>query len=139
MLRADVTTPVVAHAIASYCFFPIWLIYAQWGQWGSLIGSLALFWILAPILAPIAAVGYAGELSTHSPATTIAMMSAYLLPLGFWDAMMRARRRRWDREAANLCASCGYDLRATPHRCPECGAAPSAHARRPGAANSIFK
>jgi hypothetical protein len=41
-----------------------------------------------------------------------------VLPSAFWLGG-RARRRRRLRE--NLCLACGYDLRATPNACPECG------------------
>jgi hypothetical protein len=40
-----------------------------------------------------------------------------ILPIAF---MLRARQRR-RRRKSGLCAVCGYDLRATPQRCPECG------------------
>jgi hypothetical protein len=53
------------------------------------------------------------------PAWLIALLSI-LPPAGLLYPAHRRRRRK----RAGLCAACGYDLRATPGRCPECGASP---------------
>jgi hypothetical protein len=49
------------------------------------------------------------------------LLSAAVLPTR--EAWQRLTARRRTNRA--LCPACGYDLRATPDRCPECGAIPS--------------
>jgi hypothetical protein len=54
---------------------------------------------------------------------------AYFVP--YWALLLvaavapgklaRGRYRAYRRSRRGLCAGCGYDLRATPGRCPECG------------------
>jgi hypothetical protein len=61
----------------------------------------------------------------HPVPPSMAIGASAVLPLawvaGFaYSKIIRARRRR-----QGLCLACGYDLRATPERCPECGAVPT--------------
>jgi hypothetical protein len=50
----------------------------------------------------------------------------YWLPVSIFAVMPAVAAARHLRRArrlhSGLCPRCGYDLRATPHRCPECGA-----------------
>jgi hypothetical protein len=51
-----------------------------------------------------------------APHWSLALASAVMPAV--W--LFRWRRHR-ERPKAGVCRSCGYDLRATPERCPECG------------------
>ena len=56
------------------------------------------------------------EFGVIVPLWVLALVTA-ALPAYHASAFARARKRR----RTGLCPSCGYDLRATPGRCPECG------------------
>ena len=55
-------------------------------------------------------------------AAAIPFYALFLLSAVLPIMWIRRRRRAAVVKAAGLCPSCGYDLRATPDRCPECGA-----------------
>ena len=79
----------------------------------------------------------AGEASLSRPVLTFryrGIVLPYWLPTGLFalpliriGRTIQSRRRR----RVGHCPACGYDLRATPDRCPECGQIPDTFAHRP--------
>ena len=55
----------------------------------------------------------------HAPLWFFAIIFAFLPLHAMRTKFYRDRRQK--RQLANECQECGYDLRATPDRCPECG------------------
>ena len=53
------------------------------------------------------------------------LLLAALLPLRAACHRILQSRRQYTWTMHNLCPSCGYDLRGTPTRCPECGTVPA--------------
>jgi hypothetical protein len=61
-------------------------------------------------------------LAAQAPCWSLGVLTAVLPALAIASGVRRRSRRG---RAAGTCRICGYDLRGTPERCPECGAVPA--------------
>lgn len=62
---------------------------------------------------------YIGTASSYKMTVPLWVV-AFVLAVWPLVRLLRRLRRRWHAKQG-LCIKCGYDLRATPDRCPECG------------------
>src|SRR5262249_48361233 len=69
--------------------------------------------------------------ATLTPVYESGMAMSAVLPVTWLMRRSFQRARQKSRRARGLCTECGYDLRASKDRCPECGTAIGAAAARP--------
>jgi hypothetical protein len=119
---------VAAHLIASYLSFAACLIYL-WnvgepvqGEWFLRIAYVGLLWWTEVFqrLQTIVMFGRNKTAPFFVPRFDLFLVVSYF---GFFaTAFLVAPRLRWSRpRRLGFCGKCGYDLRASPERCPECG------------------
>jgi uncharacterized paraquat-inducible protein A len=83
-------------------------------------------WLLVylPVIAvAIVAQRFRSRLTLAAGFALIWVVISALIIMGTMKGIQR--RRLWRRFYAGQCVGCGYDLRGSPGRCPECGMVPA--------------
>ena len=103
--------------VASVTSVPRWRGWPPgWGRFHQ-PGPKVMF-VAPPLKGPqVCAINYSGA---SLPLWTVAAVTA-LPPVAWLLGFLRKGRSREARLRGGLCVECGYDLRGSPGRCPECG------------------
>jgi hypothetical protein len=84
----------------------------------------AFLYFGAPVWLPVGIAGgiVQGDFSSVSETTSALVFCVpYICAFAVAMIVMRWNNRKIGRRRLGLCTRCGYDLRATLERCPECG------------------
>jgi hypothetical protein len=112
---------LLAHVIASFCLqltLLVWVVIAD-EKLKPLRGVMAM--LFSPILVPLPLLRIGPKMRYLGYGVYLAMYLTLFAAASFVLAWRASQKRRRVRGSKGQCVKCGYDLRATPDRCPECG------------------